>query len=77
MALTKQVNGKRITLTEEEEAATRAEWKANRERIRPDTTEQEIDSDPMKKITLALLMEATGKTKKEIIDMIKAEKAAQ
>jgi hypothetical protein len=75
MALTKLVNGKRITLTAEEEDSIRAEWEANRNKPVVDTTEEEIDADPMKKVTLQLLIQATGKTKQEIIDMIKLEKS--
>lgn len=77
MALTKIVNGKTVELTPEEEQAVRDEWAANAAKVPEDRTEQEIDSNPFYKVCTDLMVQATGKTKQEIVDLIKAEKAKQ
>ena len=75
--LHKMVNGEKVFLTAAEEKATRDEWAANDAIVDVDTTEDDILRDPLKKITLQLLMEATGRTKDEIIQLVKDEKSTR
>lgn len=75
MALTKIVDGKTVKLTAAEEKAVKDEWTANDAKVPEDRTEQEIDSNPFYKVCTDLMVQATGKTKQEIVDLVKAEKA--
>lgn len=74
MVLTKVVDGERIEMTPEEEAATRDEWAANEAKAaaRPPREEQVVNSDLMAQALIKLLVEETGKTEEELTDRLKA-----
>ena len=77
MGLTKLVNGKRIELSADEEAAVKAEWaKADEEaaaEAAKDPADELVKRDPFKQVVEKLLCDATGKKRKDIIDLIKSE----
>jgi hypothetical protein len=76
--LTKLVNGERVVLSIEEEDSIRAEWAAADAQAvidaEKDPTDEEVKRDPFKQAVVQLLAQATGKTRQEIIDLIKAER---
>lgn len=73
MTLTKLVNGERITMTDEEEAGIRAEWKSNREAPPRLPEDAAYDNNSIIKAVIEVLAEETGKDPGVLMDSVKAK----